>query len=811
MDTNKELDLAWSFVNHTNRSVFLTGKAGTGKTTFLHKLKTASLKRMVVVAPTGVAAINAKGVTIHSFFQMPFGPILPETDLNANAGFNRKFSKTKINIIKSMDLLVIDEISMVRADLLDGIDKTLRRFKSRDKVFGGVQVLMIGDLQQLSPVIRDNEWQLLKPYYQNGFFFSSMAYQQSMAITIELQHIYRQDNPTFINILNEIRNNCLTESSAAELNKRFDPDFKATSTDGYIALTTHNNRAEATNLGELKQLSARAFTYKAKVDGKFPEQSYPNKETLSLKVGAQVMFIKNDSSPDKRYFNGKIGKIISLNKDEVEVKCPGDSSSITTKVEVWENINYNVDPETKDIKEERIGGFTQIPLRLAWSITIHKSQGLTFEKAIIDAEGAFAHGQTYVALSRCKSLEGLVLKSKIHPKQIISDSNVISFNKRAQENAPDSFVLENSKKVFQLDCIVEIFNFYQWLYPVNRILDIFYKNRGSIVGDIETPLIAMKDCITNLLKVSHGFSSQLRQLEDDDRLPESSKVINERFTKAVTYFKTETEKKLIASLENLKFTTDNKVLETDIFKQTDTLDELLDIKMLYFNNLKDGFKTNTFLELRAKSVFLTKNKPKKKKSTIVDGTTNVDLYEILRILRNEIAEENELIHYQVFTQKALYAMCESLPTTTNQLLKIDGMGKVRVEKYGAQILKAIKAFCEENDIDSEDRNTGVKAEKKVKKVDTRTQSLELFKKGKTIKEIAAHRELNENTIFSHLVTFIPSGKIKITDLMSKKHFEALKKEIPKLKYDTLSDLKHQLDEKYSYGELRLVVEDLKRD
>jgi len=321
----------------------------------------------------------------------------------------------------------------------------------------------------------------------------------------------------------------------------------------------------------------------------------------------------------------------------------------------------------------------------------------------------------------------------------------------------------------------------------------------------------MKDCIANLLKVSHGFSSQLRQLEDKDRLPESSKIINERFTKAVTYFKTETEKKLIASLDNLKFTTDNKVLETDIFKQTDTLDELLDIKMLYFNNLKDGFKTNTFLELRAKSVFLTKNKPKKKKSTIVDGTTNVDLYEILRILRNEIAEEKELIHYQIFTQKALYAMCESLPTTTSQLLKIDGMGKVRVEKYGAQILKAIKAFCEENDIETEDGNTSLKTEKKVKKVDTRTQSLELFQKGKTIKEIAAHRELNENTIFSHLVTFIPSGKIKITDLMSKKHFEALKKEIPKLTYENLSDLKHQLDEKYTYGELRLVVEDLKRN
>ena len=292
MADNLELDLAWNFVNNTDRNVFLTGKAGTGKTTFLHKLKMQSLKRMVVVAPTGVAAINAKGVTIHSFFQMPFGPILPDADLNAGKGFNRKFNKTKIDIIKSMDLLVIDEISMVRADLLDGIDKTLRRFRSRDKEFGGLQLLMIGDLQQLSPVIKDDEWQLLKPYYKNGFFFSSHAYASCNAITVELKHIYRQDNPVFINILNEIRNNVLTEASADELNKRYLPDFVPDEADGYIALTTHNNRAEQTNLGELNKLKTKASSYKASVEGKFPEYAYPNKEDLTLKVGAQVMFIK---------------------------------------------------------------------------------------------------------------------------------------------------------------------------------------------------------------------------------------------------------------------------------------------------------------------------------------------------------------------------------------------------------------------------------------------------------------------------------------------------------------------------------------
>src|SRR5690606_35722140 len=445
------------FVNNTNRSVFLTGKAGTGKTTFLHRLKTDSLKRLVIVAPTGVAAINAKGVTIHSFFQMPFGPILPNTDLNNSSRFNRKFSKTKINIIKSMDLLVIDEISMVRSDLLDGIDRTLRRFRNRNKVFGGVQVLMIGDLQQLSPVIKENEWELLKHIYSNGFFFSSRAYQECDAVTIELKHIYRQENPKFIEILNEVRNNGLSETSAKELNKRYIPNFIPEPNAGYISLTTHNNKAEATNKIELDKLKTKAFTYKAKVEGKFPEFSFPNEEKLVLKVGAQVMFIKNDSSPEKRYFNGKIGKVTMLDKDEVVVRCPDDDFDIITTSEVWENINYTINTETKAITENKIGTFSQIPLRLAWAITIHKTQGLTFERAIIDAEGAFAHGQTYVALSRCKSLEGLVLKSKINSSQIISDSHVLSFNKNAEANEPNTAVLQTSQKTFQLDLISDVF------------------------------------------------------------------------------------------------------------------------------------------------------------------------------------------------------------------------------------------------------------------------------------------------------------------------------------------------------------------
>ncbi|WP_458627632.1 helix-turn-helix domain-containing protein [Winogradskyella sp. PC D3.3] len=809
MKENLELDLAWKFVNNTNRNVFLTGKAGTGKTTFLHKLKLQGNKRMVIVAPTGVAAINAKGVTIHSFFQMPFGPILPNDEMSSSS-FKRKFSKTKIAIIKSLDLLVIDEISMVRADLLDGIDKTLRRYKDRNKVFGGVQLLMIGDLQQLSPVIKDHEWRLLQPFYKNAFFFSSISYQNCNPITIELKHIYRQENPLFINILNEIRNNNLSIALAEELNKRFLPDFEPNEDDGYVSLTTHNNKARQTNLVELDKLKGKTWTYKAIIEGNFPEHSFPNKETLELKVGAQVMFIKNDSSQEKRYFNGKIGKVLLLEKDEVIVHCPDDDFNITTKLETWENIKYTVDADTKAISEDKIGSFTQIPLRLAWSITIHKSQGLTFEKAIIDAQGAFAHGQTYVALSRCKSLEGLVLKSKIESNQIISDYNVIEFNKKAEENQPNDSILLESKRNYQLDLISEVFNFYGFIYPANRVLDIYYKNRGSIEGTIEAPIITIKDSVTNLLKISNGFKSQLQTLVNLKDIPELSEVVQQRFKKALGYFKDQTTLTIEAPLKELNFSTDNKAIQKDIDKQLDTLEELLETKLSYFEGLTDGFNTDTFLSLRAKSVFLGKEKPKKQRKTIIDGTTNVELFELLRELRNQIAKREGLVHFQIFTQKSLYAMCELLPTSKQELKEVHGMGKTRIEKYGSDILKVITDYCNENDIEtSNDHSVFDELKPKKRKGDTKKISLDLFKSGKSIDQIALERELNSNTIFGHLADFIASGEVKITDLMSSTHYKELKAIIPTLTFENLSDLKHQIDDKYSYGELRLVLQELK--
>lgn len=377
---NQRLELAHSYVLHTNQNVFLTGKAGTGKTTFLHQIKQLSAKRLVVVAPTGVAAINAGGVTIHSLFQLPFGPIIPGAK-----GENRKFSREKIRLLRTLDLLVIDEISMVRADVLDGIDEVLRRYRYSQEPFGGVQLLLIGDMQQLPPVIRDDDWALLRPYYESGYFFSSHALRETPYVSIELTHIYRQADQRFINLLNGIREKTITAEGLADLNQRYVPDFAPDDRDGYITLATHNHTAQQINSQKLADLRTRLHTYEAVVTDEFPEAMYPADFSLELKVGAQVMFVKNDSSPDKQYYNGKIGQIVELGSDYVSVTCAGELVPIVTGPVEWQNIRYSLDAKTGEIQSEIIGTFTQYPLRLAWAITIHKSQGLTFERAIIDA------------------------------------------------------------------------------------------------------------------------------------------------------------------------------------------------------------------------------------------------------------------------------------------------------------------------------------------------------------------------------------------------------------------------------------------
>ena len=391
MEKNQELRNAWDFVEHTGISIFLTGKAGTGKTTFLRTLKERSNKRNIIVAPTGVAAINAGGMTIHSFFQLPLSPFVP----NSNIKNRFDYSKEKRKIMRTLDLLIIDEISMVRADVLDAIDSVLRRFREPNKPFGGVQLLMIGDLQQLTPVVTPEEEELLKHYYETPYFFGSKALCSISYVTIELTHVYRQQDDTFISLLNNIREGKTTATDLQRLNERYNPAFQPKNGSDYIRLTTHNRMAESYNEEQLRNLPTKAYTFSAETDGNFPEYNYPTDFNLTLKVGAQVMFIRNDNNG--RYYNGRIGHITHVDNKKIAVLCPGDVEEFEVEIETWENTKYTLNEKTKQIEAEVQGSFKQYPLRLAWAITIHKSQGLTFEHAIIDAQASFASGQVYVA------------------------------------------------------------------------------------------------------------------------------------------------------------------------------------------------------------------------------------------------------------------------------------------------------------------------------------------------------------------------------------------------------------------------------
>ena len=481
MEKNKELRLAWDFVENTGRSIFLTGKAGTGKTTFLKTIVERSRKRPIVVAPTGVAAINAGGVTIHSFFQLPFTPFVPGAKVESKFDFGRE----KRKIIASMDLLIIDEISMVRADLLDAIDSVLRRFRDHYQPFGGVQLLMIGDLQQLTPVTTPEDERMLKPYYDTPYFFGSKALQQTDYVTIQLEHVYRQQDTSFIEILNQIRQGHPSAGTLAALNTRCQPTFMPRPEESYIRLTTHNQLANFYNETELQKLTGRPFQFRAEVKGTFPDYSFPTAQTLVLKLGAQVMFVKNDPSGNHAYYNGRIGRVTYVDEHKILVLCEGDKEAISVEPLEWENTRYTLNPVTREIETDVQGTFRQYPLRLAWAITIHKSQGLTFDHAIIDANQSFAPGQVYVALSRCRTLEGLVLASPLQERAIINDERVDSYIAQQDTEAHRSIEqLPALKQEYERYLLLQLFDFHSLLAQqegmVRLFAEFFYHSHASL-------------------------------------------------------------------------------------------------------------------------------------------------------------------------------------------------------------------------------------------------------------------------------------------------------------------------------------------
>ncbi len=526
-------ELAYEYVQHTNRCIFLTGKAGTGKTTFLRRLKQECQKQMAVVAPTGVAAINAEGVTIHSLFQLPPQVFLPTLEARRQLFSEMQMRAQKQRVLRNLELLVIDEVSMVRSDLLDTIDAVLRHMKHRpNHPFGGAQVLFIGDLFQLSPVAREQEWRLMQPYYEGAYFFQAQVFRELHPVYIELDHVFRQTNSEFIELLNQVRNNSLTAQALAVLNKRYIPDFEPTrQADNYITLSTHNSKVDAINRREMEALKAKSYTYHATIKNTFPESMFPMDQVLTLKVGARVMFIKNDSSQEKLYYNGKLGVVTALSKTTITVTCE-DDMVVEVHSETWENIRYTSDTGSDTIASEVIGTFTHYPLRLAWAITIHKAQGLTFDHVVIDAADAFAAGQVYVALSRCRSLEGIVLHTPIPNKALTNAREVLFFT----NNQSDISVVEAQLPLAQRDFLSVVLCA---LFDFRAIIDRFaslaraVKNMDSVQGDISKFFISCIGGLEGIQVIAERFQQQLRQIIYNNTL--DARLYN-RLEAASSYF-----------------------------------------------------------------------------------------------------------------------------------------------------------------------------------------------------------------------------------------------------------------------------------
>ena len=706
MEGNNELKTAWEFVEKTGKSVFLTGKAGTGKTTFLRKVVEESRKRVVVVAPTGIAAINAGGVTIHSFFQLPLHPFIPGAKIESKFAF----SKEKRSIIKTMDLLIIDEISMVRSDLLEAVDSVLRRFRNRFKPFGGVQLLMIGDLQQLTPVITDEEFQLLAPYYSSPYFFGSRALSQIDYVTIELKEVYRQQDEAFISILNSVRCGRPSPDVIRALNQRYDPNFTPSSDEGYIRLTTHNNIANSYNEQQLDMIDEPVHCFDAVIDGNFPEYAYPTEARLELKVGAQVMFVKNDPSAERRYFNGKIGVVTDFYEEYILVQCPGDDEKIAVEPLEWENCRYVINEQTQEMETEVVGIFKQYPLRLAWAITIHKSQGLTFDKAIIDAASSFASGQVYVALSRCRTLEGMVLATPLRQDAVITDHRVDDYIDGQEEAARRSVArLESIKEEYYKELLGELFDFKELASLQKRMLGVCMEfPSGAVVG------LAQKhnDILNSLNETVVPVGAKWQRLIMQKPYQEvSSPEFSARVKNGCAYFLSELDGMYGEFLDKTRdIKAENKELVKRYVNVWNDLDmELSGIRILLKAMSAVPFSTESYLRERQIAVFEASgfvpkelktpksskkaaSKPPKEKKEDTKVTTFKLYKQGLSV--KEIAKERDLNqqtivrHLAHYVAKGMISVDELVPSSRVEAIQetVSGLGSVKS-------LSAIKEAC----------------------------------------------------------------------------------------------------------------------
>jgi len=752
MSETNPAELAAKFINYTSRHIFLTGKAGTGKTTFLRNLVQLTHKKAVIVAPTGIAAINAAGVTIHSLFQLPFGTYLPKQPSAGESHFNQQYNtpkslvrhlqmnSTKRRIFTDLELLIIDEVSMLRADLLDAIDMVLRYVRKDNANFGGVQVLFIGDLHQLPPVVKNNEWNLLSEFYQSAYFFDAQALRLNPPVYIELEKVYRQADDVFIDLLNNLRNNAVTEQDVALLKTFYQKDFKPGVKDKYITLTTHNQRADTLNKQSLEALKAPSHFYKSQVEDEFSESAYPAEQSLELKIGAQVMFIKNDPTPEKRFFNGKIATVISLSADAIEVETEGAKERIILEKYTWKNIRYTTDQVNHEIKEEVIGKFIQNPIKLDWAITVHKSQGLTFDKAIIDIGNAFAPGQIYVALSRLRSLDGLILTSQISGSGIMQDPNVSMFSRNKVAGEILSEQIKQESDIFLRNYLLKCFD-------LTNLDNYVYEHVHSYTKDLNKSAKQKhfkwaQKLLADLSEQKANANKFLTQLQRlcMDRSANGLKVLLERTLAAENYFNPFLKRMSLNIFERMELVKQEKQIIA-------FLTELVEMESLFYEQFKNIRKASALLKATIEGKEFTKEDVNK--------------------LLDEASRELEM--------KKVFGSANTLDFT----------GKKAAATKKASVGKSKKTAS------------------KAPKEDTKELSLQLLKQGKTPMEIAAERKMVIGTIEGHLAHYVAMQEISAKEVIGSRKLDNILEAIKSLKTTQMNPIRQHLGRDYTFGEIKI--------